>query len=317
MTFEEFSEALKEEVQNIVKENCHVEIHEIQKNNVGRMPALNIMETGVAISPNFYLKSLYEKFQEHEVSVTELAKKLVELHYESVHSPELEISLPFQNPEELRRRLFFRLVHYEKNRELLEKTAHIKFLDMALVYYVFVYHDDKTVGSMRVNASLFHHFGWNEEEMYQEVLANTRRLFPEKITSISQFLEELSEADLLDEEFSLMDQESLFRQEGVSILITNTAGVNGAAVIVYPDLLQKLAGEIGYNLFLLPSSVHEILVLPDNGKLPVGQLEEMVAAVNRECVSPEEVLSDHVYYYNADSDRLMIADADTPVEEEK
>lgn len=310
MTLEEFITALKEEVQGIVNENCLVLINDIQKNNVGQVPVLNIMEKGVPISPNFYLNDLYEEFQKAEVSLVELAKKLVEIHYENITCSELGFSLQFQGMEEFRSRLFFRLVNYEKNRELLEKTPHIKILDMALVYYLLAYEGNEVVGSIRMGHAIFRHFGWNEEEMYQEVLANTVRLFPERNTTFSKLVEEMADAIIWDVGISSEDLAGFFWQKEFPIVLTNTGGVNGAAVIVYPDLLRRIAEKIGYNLFLLPSSVHECLVLPDNGEFSLKELENMVITVNRESVSPEEFLSDHVYYYNADLDRLLIAGAD-------
>lgn len=312
MTLEEFMTVLKEEVQHLVDESCHVEIRYVQKNNIGQIPTLNIMEEGAVVSPNFYLNYLYEEFQQKEITIVEQAQKVVEAHYKNVAECPLEVdaSLASQDPEEVRGRLFFRLVNYEKNRELLKETPHIKIQDMALMYYLFVYHVDESLGSIRASYSIFRQFGWVEEEMYQEVLANTVRLFPERVTTFSEAIEGIISAVFQNAGISAEDLAGAFWGKEFPLVITNTSGLDGAAAIVYPDLLRKLAERIGYNLFLLPASVHECLAVPDNGRFPLEKLEKMVVAVNRESVSPEEFLSDHVYYYNADLDHLLIAGAD-------
>lgn len=310
MTIEEFTEALKKEIQGIAGKNSRVKINYVQKNNIGQVPSLNILEKGVSVLPNFYLKDLYEAFQGTGIGIAELAKKLVRIHYENIAYPGQEIAAQFQKVVDFRSRLFFRLIHYERNRELLERIPHIKVLDMALVYYMLVYDDHERVGSIRMDDTVFQYFGWDVEELYQEVIANTERLFPERDTTFSKLVEEMADAAIREAGISEKDLPDFFWKEKYPIVITNTGGINGAAVIVYPGLLQKIAKQVGYNLFILPSSIHECLALPDNGEFFLENLEEMVAAVNQESVSPEEFLSDHVYYYNADSDRLLIAGAD-------
>lgn len=136
-------------MQGIVNEDCDVTIHYVQKNNIGQVPTLNIVEKGVLVSPSLYLNDLYEEYQSGKADLREMAEQVVETHYENVEArKKMYISTLFQNPEALRKRLFFRLVNYDRNREILEGTPHIKILDMALVYYVFVAMNHEMVGSI-------------------------------------------------------------------------------------------------------------------------------------------------------------------------
>lgn len=309
MSLEDFITKLKEEVHRLVDRNSRVEIRQIQKNNVGVLPALSIIEMGMSVSINFYLKSLYKEFEEKGKTVEEIAKQLVQTHYENITKcQDLDIRERFENPNKVRELLFFRLINFGQNRQLLEKVPHVKILDLALVYYLMIDRDEEKIGSMRTSYEMFRHFGWDTEEMCQEVLANTVKLFPKKVTPLSQLLRRICGVVEEEPEDSFEDVLRGLARDGLPLVLTNTGGINGATALAYPDLLREIAEEIGFNLFLLPSSIHEFMVLPDNGDYPLEELEQMLVAVNRSSVEPEEMLSDHVYYYDADSDRLAIAD---------
>ena len=88
--------------------------------------------------------------------------------------------------------------------------------------------------------------------------------------------------------------------------MTNSKGINGASVIIYPKILKEISEMIGGDFYILPSSIHEVLVIKDNGDKENDELEKMVREVNESCVLPEEVLSDHVYHYSEESDRIEI-----------
>ena len=80
-----------------------------------------------------------------------------------------------------------------------------------------------------------------------------------------------------------------------------TDGCNGACVICYPGFLDRAANKIGGDFFILPSSIHEVLLLPDNGMLTKEApeyLESMVREVNQ-TLAPDERLSNFVYHYDS------------------
>ena len=88
------------------------------------------------------------------------------------------------------------------------------------------------------------------------------------------------------------------------IIASNAAGVYGAAVLLYPDEIQKLANHLKANLYILPSSIHELVIVPEKRKLPMEDLSAMVCQINRDHVCPEEVLSDKAYLYDRANDQF-------------
>ncbi len=83
------------------------------------------------------------------------------------------------------------------------------------------------------------------------------------------------------------------------MVLTNSNSVNGAAVIFYPEVLEKIGEKMGADYFILPSSVHEVLILPDAGNWSVRDLENMVKEVNNGEVAAKDRLSYDVFNYDS------------------
>ena len=90
-------------------------------------------------------------------------------------------------------------------------------------------------------------------------------------------------------------------------VLTNTAKINGATAILYPNLLQEIGEATQSNFFILPSSIHEVILMKDNGDMNAEELQRMVMEINRTQVAPEEVLSDEVYSYDYRQQKLTMA----------
>ena len=90
-------------------------------------------------------------------------------------------------------------------------------------------------------------------------------------------------------------------------VLTNDMKVNGAAAILNDDTRQKIADKVG-DFYVLPSSIHETLIIPKDAGMELRDLEQMVQEVNQTQVAPQERLSDHVYEYDAKEHELFRSD---------
>lgn len=90
-------------------------------------------------------------------------------------------------------------------------------------------------------------------------------------------------------------------------ILSNARRVHGAACVLYPGVLERLAWKEGRDLYVIPSSVHEMILLPDIGAQQPMELKEIIREVNRTQVDPAEVLSDSLYRYSRAEGRLSIA----------
>ena len=89
-------------------------------------------------------------------------------------------------------------------------------------------------------------------------------------------------------------------------MLTNKEKYFGAAVILYPHALKHIAGLLRNNFYILPSSVHECILVPDMGQYSRMELKRMVKEVNENQVEEEEILSYEVYYYDREKEALMM-----------
>ena len=81
-------------------------------------------------------------------------------------------------------------------------------------------------------------------------------------------------------------------------VLTNQSKLDGAGALARDGVLDKIGDLMDSNFYVLPSSIHEVLIVPDNGNMQTKELENMVKEVNASQVAPEDLLSDKVQYYD-------------------
>ena len=142
------------------------------------------------------------------------------------------------------------------------------------------------------------------EEIYDVAFENTPKLLPYELLSMEQVVK-----NMFSEEEDLTEMEQIFdfENENAMYVLSNTSKLNGAAAILYPDILKDFAKSCGCDLYILPSSIHEVILVPAKGKGDIEGLNEMVQDVNATQVEPEEVLSDHVYLFDQKSAQVSSA----------
>lgn len=198
--------------------------------------------------------------------------------------------------EKSRGKVYPILLAYEGNEELLENLIYRPYLDLALCYALCL--EDEKHGRMtvRVSHGLLSVWGICTEELHTQAFENMKS-GGYKLTKISQVLVELG---VIDEEDARLD-------EGGFSILTNRKKQYGAAGILNTDLLARFADMVKSNLFLLPSSIHEVIVVPDNGGVTLEEYTEMVRDVNATMLRKEERLADHPYYYDWGKGEVRVA----------
>lgn len=302
LKYEEFKNEVKNEVKKLYGSDAKVQIHKVIKNNSQEYDGLTILQSGSICSPNIYLKQYYERYKMGE-SFKSIIESMVRIYDEASNSlDERSCDLSYENCCD---KITFRLISMEKNKKILETTPYIPFLDMAVVFYCVVAVDDEGIASVRINNSIMEEWGLNTKQLYCIAQVNTIKLFPKKIYRLDDILQELLCS--IKGYSQKREENGYLTQEGVCpYVITNTKGINGAGVIIYPGVLKETAEVLGGNFYLMPSSIHEVIVMKDDGSYKDKEMEKIVKEANQTCVIPEEVLSEHVYYYSEELDRLEI-----------
>lgn len=292
MKYFEFIDEMAKRVKLCFDKDVSVEIHKVLKNNSMEYDSLNIVEPGRNVTPNFYLQGMYERYVDG-IGLDSLVAEIVQ-KYESQCDNEKygNMSLEYEDCHD---RIIMRLISLEKNKKMLEETPYIPFLDMAVVFYYLADNDEKGIASIRVTNDLMNDWKTDIKELYTLASQNSKRIFEEKIMPIRKLLAGYN-INLKDIGFENMD---IAHEEFCEpYVVTNNIGINGATVILYPDMLRKIAAKLGGDFYMLPSSIHEVLVISAGANITEKKLKNMVREVNQNCLLPDEYLSDSIYKYS-------------------
>jgi hypothetical protein len=300
-----FIEAITRKVKEKMGEEYSVRIYKVTKNNALELDSLVLLKEGVNCAPNIYLNTYYEAYQEG-ISIKELADRLCNI-YQSSSVPEFNSNFTYSF-DEMKQFLVYRLVSYDRNKKLLEQIPHMKYLDLAITFHCLVRDDEDGIGTIRITNE--HITMWNVTlgELHSLASKNTKRLFPYVIRSMEEVIQTLMDEELGRSKDLINDFQYQHNtpSHNKMYILSNQKGINGAACMLYEDVLRNFSNQIQSDFFLLPSSIHEIILIPYQEEMKKEILTEMVQDVNRTQVAPEEVLSDRVYFYSRENNAIIM-----------
>lgn len=196
--------------------------------------------------------------------------------------------------EQAKEMLFPELIPQKGNEDVLAQHPHDKLEDMAVVYRLDLHSGDGTMMSARVNQAILDAFGVTADQMKKDALENAPHTHPATFRSMEEVMSAMMGMPMPEPDFG---------QPRLYVASTETMN-RGAGVIAYPDFLQEASEKMGGSFFILPSSIHELLFLRDDGDITRQELASMVRSVNASEVSPAEQLSNNVYHYDG-KDRVF------------
>lgn len=258
------------------------------------------------------LKKLKEDIQMALLPVEETAHILVELGRIAYNGSQCELKLTIYRKDEaeadakkcydsVKGRIVYRLINLSRNKQLLTNVPFLKYLDFAIVFYLI--DGVKADGERLIYDSDLVRWGIKKEELLHLARENTPRLHCAQINTLYGVLNEL------DKEFGLgfVESSSLIDTKLPCYILTNAFNQYGAVCILYDKVLKSLAENLGKDLVLLPSSIHEFLILPyDLEETDLDELRETVKSVNINNVSSKEYLSDEIYLYWRQTDTVEL-----------
>lgn len=309
LTYEEFRVRLLQGIEARPALACHVKRRWIRKNNGVELEGIVIETPDTKEEKIFYLKHGYEDFL-HGLSVEELLDQLSHRGLQKAELLEKLFSFYFDY-EKVKGRILFRIIALPGNGAFLESVPHRRVLDWAIVYYCKVYSEKEGIGNITVRKEHLSYWGATEEELFFHAMQNTPKLLPVRQMDLEECVGELMERECPDDEKSEpeLPGEIWQSEERRPLVLTNDQLFWGAGVVLYEGLLKRIWKQVGRDFFVIPSSIHEVLLLPEegNGEDDVEELREMVREVNDTQVLGEEILSYQVYHYDGVRDLLTIA----------
>lgn len=258
------------------------------------------------VSPTMYLDGLYEDYKkvgDVDIVLQTAAQGLCKHLEQGLHYVE-KINL-----DEVGDNVFFFLINEEQNREYLQNRPHRQFNDLAIVYDYLIEIGDEGILSVPVTNDFARVAGFEEHELFERATENTKRLFPTKIQPMSNIIAELMDMETMPFELKQAIEQEIKVNEPMFV-ITNEHKHKGAGALLFEEDLQELATYFGSSFYLLPSSIHESIALPEDFVTPL-ELASMVEEINQMEVEIGDRLSNQVYYYDQVTRKVTMA-TDTP-----
>lgn len=290
MTYNQFISDVETGIRRNVKEKVTVNIHTVMKNNGKERQGITICEEGINISPTIYLEEYYEQYLQGE-EFEQIVDDIIQL-YKKVRFEKPWTGNELQNFESVKRNVVCKLINFDKNVEMLKDMPYEPFLDLAIVCYVIF--DLNIHGTAIMTVKNEHLKMWNisREELIQLAKENSYRLLPAEFRKMKDIIAEMTGIDTKE------DDDFMY-------VLSNEQKSYGAVCMIYKKMLDIVALELKENFYIIPSSVHEVIIIPESKSPEKSEIEKMVKEVNETQVEAEERLSDRVYYYNI-KDRSLI-----------
>ena len=267
---------MKECLMRLKPEEMEISFNRINKQNRKGLHGCILQLPGAAASPTFYFEDLYEAYL-NGTAPEDIAESLINFAREN-NLDSIPGNIDIDDYDCVRKNLGLMVIGEEKNREYLEDMIYKKIEDLALIPIIFT-NDKYGTGCIKVREGFLKYWGVSAGEVLEEAILNAPRIMPPTFRQLNEILGSQDE-----------DDNELF-------VISNSYYAGGAAVAFYPGFLDCIGKALGKDLFILPSSVNELILVTDSGQDPEVLLQ-IVKEVNRTQVEPGDVLTDAVYHYS-------------------
>lgn len=303
MEFSSFTTLVREEVEKRAGEQYTVRINDVRKNNGVILSGLTMMEDDSNISPTIYLNHYYEDYEDGRTTLTNVVNDVMD-HYNRNKVNRSVDMRQFLNYESVKKGIVYKLVNTAKNKELLEDVPHMEFLDLSVVFQYLIQNEHFGTASILIHNAHMKLWDISVEELYQVADANTQKLQGYELRSMIDAIRDLLEMDTTGEVADIEYMEEHADNVPMYVL-SNKNKVGGASCILYEGLLADFATAIGGNFYVIPSSIHEVLLLPADNKDEQEEIKAMIKEINDTQVRTEEILSDSLYFFDKEEGQLL------------
>ena len=292
MNKEQFITLLVERLKNDLGNGYEVSSDTVTKNN-------GVILNGIIIGKNqqqcrtiIYIDSLYDDYLNGRC-----LQSIVDNMIETFYRAETEQNFDVHQEHKLFDRIRCKLINTKANKEFLDKTPHTEFHDLSLIYYYSLDNaEDEYLKSVTIDNAIMKSINLSLDELHRIAMKNTKEQMPGQIIGMSTLLHQMSDGLYPEDEDETM------------YVITNTKKIFGASAILQEELLSDFCNSINVNsLYIIPSSVHEMILLPCTRATSVNEINRIINEVNSTKVDAQDVLSSNCYIYNRSLHQISVA----------
>lgn len=301
-------------------EEAEIKTHEVYKNNGILLQGICALEKGKNIAPTIYMNSFFERYQNGE-NYGELVQEMIRIIEENRVTSNFDMEF-FVNYETVKKKMVLRLINLKNNHELLKQVPYRKFYDLALVCHCLVVSEEIGMGAILIRKEHLDLWKIEEETLFKDALHNSPRVEPYSILKMSDIMKKMlqnvieEQVDEICGQFAY-DKERLLNSTLENLVkdieerhlpmyvLTNEKRYYGAACLVYPQMLEIIAEKLQDDFFVIPSSVHEVIFVAKSECTDSFCLNEIIEEINKIQVEDEEILSNHTYFYQRKTCKLI------------
>ena len=309
MNYEKFKSDLKELLKAELV-NRGIDVEEITEENIEKMnesyDSIVIKPVGASVATIIHTESAFEAFKsgtelremilgdrEEDAELKTMVKSIAD---DIENEPQFDLSI-LDDYKQAKSKLSMQIVSAERNAELLEKVPHERIEDMAVVYRVLLAQSGSSNGTVLITNEMLKEYGITDSQLKKDAMRNAPNVKPVKIRNMSETVKD----------FDLELAPDVSVEDGKIFVASVADNLYGAAVIAYPNFLNTVAAMLRSDFFILPSSIHEVILVKDDGNVDADDLKNLVTAVNAAQVDPADQLTDNVYHYDMYSNVFEMA----------
>ncbi len=306
MNYENFLAKIKEEIETYYDENTQVLIHKVIKNNNLEMDGLSILPKNHHLSPAVYLNDYYQAYCEGK-NFDEIIHEILSVFHNYPCDIPFQIE-DFKDFSKIKHHIVYKLINFNANKKLLQNTPFHRILDLALVFYVIFPTDGLGSATILIQKEHLHLWNISHDTLFQIAKENTPRILKPQLKKMSDLIEEFILEKYPDSEQALKklipdpaDDDAI-----PMYVLTNHLRLNGSATFLYDGILEAFSQKYDMDIFILRSSIHEVILVPANGIITKKTLQHMVKEVNTQEISDQERLSNQVYIFHKETHMITM-----------
>lgn len=306
----EFGEAVKRQLESLYGDARSLWLGDIREMDQTAGKGLFIEEKGNGLSAAIYLEPYFEQYQNGK-TVKEAASDIYDLLQTGI--ADAGILERFRSLDSVKALITFSLVNAQINQKLLEKVPHIKVLDLAVIFYIETTEPGKYHIKAMVTEACRSLWKRTPGELMALAMENTPKQHPASIKTKDEAIRGLlAEWEGNPAAQELIEAVCSAKTVSPLYILSNDRWADGAAVMLYEGVLKDFADRMDRDLFIIPTSIHEVMAVLYDGVSDGAEFWRMVRTINQIETPPEYVLSDNIYYYKRQNNCLMTAGGREP-----
>ena len=300
MKYEEFKEKLVDAVKEFYGEDVTVIVEKVLRNNNYSYDGLKIMkEPKDMVVPMIHLNHVYEKYRKEGMELKQCVESVCQLGDEEEQKQIIsEFASKLTRWENIKEQVYPVLMLTKKNEELLKRLATTEFLDMSVIYRICKNIENDGMYSININRAMLKDYGITIRQLHEQAVKNLEKGNYQFI-SMDSYARALIQFMGLDEKTWMEDKEYTPMH-----ILTNDSKIYGASGILDKELMKEFAGDKNY--FVILSSMHEAILVPDNGEKDREELNKIIEDTYVNAVYEEDQLSSHFYYYHGTTGKISM-----------